>query len=161
MIGLTLTRHLLRRRATAARRPGSPDTPRDEPGDDHGPPATRPHPPASPPGLSSLIAEHAIVASRIEQLRVRLTARYAGQAMPHDLHGRTPMTRLAEIEAALSAEGARLDRWLRHGLPEARQIDSLARFLADARLTLDRMEGGMERRRQRGRRTGQNRPGRP
>lgn len=154
MIGLTLARHLFGRRGAADRRTTTLLDPPGEPADGRSPPGGRTHAPVSSAGLKTLIAEHAIVASRIEQLRVRLTARYAGQAMPHDLHGRTPMTRLAEIEAVLSAEGARLDRWLRDGLPQARQFGAAARSIADARLTLDRMEAGMERRRQRGRRTG-------
>ncbi|MEZ5661684.1 MAG: hypothetical protein R3E83_25235 [Burkholderiaceae bacterium] len=81
MLGLTLTRRLLSRRSAAGDPPRAADELAAAP-DGH---ASAPEP-SSP---TRLAGEHALQVCRLAQLRVAMVARYAGQAMPRDLHNRT------------------------------------------------------------------------
>lgn len=145
MLVLALSRCLLGKPAPAAAAAAGSDlgteAPDSRPVDD---PAWRTV--ASP---RSLFAEHALLSSQLPQLRIRLTALYAGRSMPRDLHGRTPLSRLDDIESELVAIGARLD-----GLAAPAADDPATRSeraaLADAmtrqRFAIERMFAGTERR---------------
>ncbi|MEZ5651560.1 MAG: hypothetical protein R3E87_13570 [Burkholderiaceae bacterium] len=108
----------------------------------------------TPAGTRRLVAEHALLASRLAGLRVQMLARFAGQTPPRDLHGRTPITRLCEIETLLVEIGDALDDAIATHAAARFSERTTARLgdrLTDVRLSLERMEAGFERRQARNR----------